>query len=97
MDYTVLGIAFVLALLAGIGVRQYFVNQMSNVRPEAAAWQYLDQHSIQIDHQDDTFLYLSVQRIPKPKAEDPQHPDDFTPDNDFDVFDDDDDPYDDEN
>lgn len=94
---TILVIAFVLALLAGIFVRWYLIQQMSNVRPAAAAGVYLKQDSIDIQKQDDTFLYLTVQRVPKPKAE--EQPANDLDDNDssfdFNPFDDDDDDNDD--
>lgn len=63
-----LGVAALLAILAGFGVRSVLIRQMSNVMPEPAASAYLDRESFHLTEQDDTYLYTNVTRRPKPKA-----------------------------
>lgn len=63
-----LGVAALLAILAGFGVRSVLIRQMSNVMPEPAASAYLDRESFRLTEQDDTYLYTNVMRRPKAKA-----------------------------
>ncbi len=63
-----LGVAALLAVLAGFGVRSVLIRQMSNVMPEPAASAYLDRESFRLTEKDDTYLYTNVTRRPKPKA-----------------------------
>ena len=50
--------------------RSYLIMRMSNVRRATAADTYFDSHSFQLSEQTDTFLFLTVQRIPKPRRRD---------------------------
>lgn len=65
-----LATASVLALLVGMIFRSYLILRMSNVRRASAADTYFDSHSFQLSEQTDTFLFLSVRRIPKPRRRD---------------------------
>ena len=57
----------VLAALAAMIFRSYLIMRMSNVRRATTADTYFDSHSFQLSEQTDTFLFLTVQRIPKPR------------------------------
>ena len=65
-----LATAAVLAALAAMIFRSYLIMRMSNVRRATAADTYFDSHSFQLSEQTDTFLFLTVQRIPKPRRRD---------------------------
>lgn len=63
------GIGFILAVLLGMAVRQYFVNRMSNVRPAASAAVYLDRDSFELLEHRDLFVHTSVRVVPKPRQD----------------------------
>lgn len=65
-----LATAAVLAALAAMIFRSYLIMRMSNVRRATIADTYFDSHSFQLSEQTDTFLFLTVQRIPKPRRRD---------------------------
>lgn len=65
-----LATAVVLSLLAGMIFRSYLIMRMSNVKRATAADTYFDSHSFHLSEQTDTFLFLSVQRIPKVRPRD---------------------------
>ena len=60
-----LAIALVIALICGYGVRQYFIDQMSNVHPAPDATEYLKKGSFKLLDEDDTYLYTRKIRTSK--------------------------------
>lgn len=61
-------IAMVLAGLVAIGVWQILVRQLNNVMHAVAADTYLQQDSVALTEQSDTYLYTSVTRTRKAKS-----------------------------
>ena len=57
--------AVVISIFIGTMIRSSLIASMSNVRPAAAASEYLDRNTLQLTENRDTFLYMNVQRRPK--------------------------------
>ena len=60
-------LAMILAVLGAIFVRSTLIAQMSNVMPASGAGEYLRKDSFNLKSTSDTFLYMNVARMPKPK------------------------------
>lgn len=60
-----LGLAILLAIVIGIGIRSWLIGSMSNVRHANEATDYLKRNSIDIFESRDTYLYTNISRQPK--------------------------------
>lgn len=65
---TALGIAFLLAIVIGFGIRAWLIGSMSNVHYANEAKDYLKRDSIRITENRDTYLYTNVSRQPKKRG-----------------------------
>ena len=66
-SFLALGIAAALAAGVFFLVRSILIGSMSNVTAAAEADAYLNRETFQLTRNDDTFLYISTTRRPKPK------------------------------
>lgn len=65
---TALGLAILIAIIFGFGIRAWLIGSMSNVRHANEATDYLKRDSIRITENRDTYLYTNVSRQPKKRG-----------------------------
>ena len=65
MNIVLLGIAILLALLIGYFFRAYLIDSMSNLEVAQEAQEYLNEDSINLTTELDTYLYTNFTVIPK--------------------------------
>lgn len=80
----VLMVAIVLAVGCGVAFRAYLIGKMSNVHKAVAADAYVDAGSFHLTDSRDTFIFMTVQHIVKPRPDQDDLPDFDSADDDSD-------------
>ena len=83
-------IAIVIALICAYIFRQALIDSMSNVHVAQEAHEYLQNDSVNITTEIDTYLFTNISVVPKPQDDDDQNNVDDDSDNDSDNDSDDD-------
>lgn len=63
-----LGMAVLIAIVLGFGIRSWLIGSMSNVKFASEASDYLKKENVRITENRDTYLYTNVSRRPKSKS-----------------------------